>query len=187
MRFWTRPLATLAVAGLFAAPARAADAPIKEGDKAPDIELQATQIEKALPDKKGAKTLKLSDLKGKKNVVLFFYPKAMTRGCTVESCGFRDVNEQFTKIDTVILGISTDNLDLQQQFTDKEKLNFPLLADPEKKLTKAFGALRPDGNMAQRYTYVIDKEGKVRKVYTTVSPQGHPEEVLKFVKENLAK
>jgi thioredoxin-dependent peroxiredoxin len=158
--------------------------PPKEGEKAPDIELQATQIDKVKP---GAKTLKLSDFStgaNRKNVVLFFYPKAMTPGCTVESCGFRDVSADLAKLDTVVIGISTDPLDLQQQFTDKEKLNFPLFADPEKKATQAYGALSPRG-MASRYTFVIDKQGTVRKVYTTVSPQNHPAEVVKFVKENL--
>jgi len=186
MRLWTRSLAAFALAGLIAAPSPAADAPPKEGDKAPDVALPATQIEKVLPEKKDAKALKLSDLRGKKNVVLYFYPKAMTRGCTIESCGFRDVSDQLSKLDTVVIGISTDTLADQQQFTDKEKLNFPLLADPDKKVTQAFGALSPRG-VAQRYTFVIDKTGTVRKVYTTVNPQAHPEEVVKYVKENLAK
>ena len=91
------------------------------------------------PIKKGDKTLKLSDLKGKKNVVLFFYPKAMTRGCTIESCGFRDVADKLAALDTVVIGISVDKLDDQQKFTDKEHLNFPLLADDTKAVTKAFG------------------------------------------------
>jgi peroxiredoxin Q/BCP len=164
----------------------AADAPPKEGSPAPDVNLPATQIEKALPDKKGEKTLKLSDLKGKKNVVLFFYPKAMTRGCTIESCGFRDVAEKLADLDTVVIGISTDKVEDQQKFTDKEKLTFPLLADSGKEATKAFGALGANG-MASRYTFVIDKQGTIRKVYTKVSPNSHPDEVVKFVKENLAK
>src|ERR1700741_4152566 len=105
-----------------------ADAPkVEEGTPAPDFELQATQIDKILPDKKDAKTLSLKDLKGK-TVVLFFYPKAMTRGCTIESCGFRDKAEEFAKENTVVLGISTDTLDDQDKFTKKEKLSFPLLA-----------------------------------------------------------
>jgi peroxiredoxin Q/BCP len=85
-----------------------------------------------------------------------------------------------------VIGISTDPLDKQQEFTDKEKLNFPLFADPDKKAVQAYGALSQRG-MASRYTFVIDKQGVVRKVYTTVNPQNHPEEVLKFVKEHLAK
>lgn len=183
MHRWTRAFASLAIFGLSAA-AIAADAPPKEGSPAPDISLPATQIEKALPAKKGEKTLKLSDLKGKKNVVLFFYPKAMTRGCTIESCGFRDVADKLAALDTVVIGISVDKLEDQQRFTDKEKLNFPLLADDGKEATKAFGALGTSG-MASRYTFIIDKQGTIRKVYTKVSPNMHPEEVVTFVKENL--
>jgi peroxiredoxin Q/BCP len=177
---------TTAFAGLFATVAFAADAPPKEGSPAPDINLPATQVEKVLPDAKGATTLKLSDLKGKKNVVLFFYPKAMTPGCTVESCGFRDVTDKFAALDTVVIGISTDKLGDQQKFTDKENLNFPLVADSDKEATRAYGALSPRG-VASRCTFVIDKEGVVRKVYKMVTPKTHPEEVLKFVKEHLAK
>jgi peroxiredoxin Q/BCP len=179
-------IAAAALAGLFGAVALAADAPPKEGSPAPDINLPATQVEKALPDAKGTKTLKLSDLKGKKNVVLFFYPKAMTSGCTVESCGFRDVADKLAKLDTVVIGISVDKLEDQQKFTDKEHLNFPLFAYTDKEATKAYGALSARGS-ASRYTFVIDKEGMIRKVYTTVTPKNHPEEVVKFVKENLAK
>jgi thioredoxin-dependent peroxiredoxin len=155
------------------------------GKPAPAFDLPATNVGAALPDKKEAKKISLKDLRGK-NVVLFFYPKAMTRGCTIESCGFRDKAEQFAKLDTVVLGISTDNLADQGKFTEKEKLNFPLLADDEKVVTKAYGALSPRG-MASRYTFVIDKKGVLRKVYTTVTPKNHPEQVLHYVKENLAR
>ena len=181
MNRWTTALAVaLAAAAVVAVVA----APPKEGAPAPDINLPATQVEKVLPDAKG--TLKLSDLKGKKNVVLYFYPKAMTSGCTVESCGFRDLADKFAALDTVVVGISTDTLSDQQKFTDKEGLNFPLIADSDKSATKAYGALNARG-MASRYTFVIDKQGVVRKEYLQVNPKSHPEEVLKYVKENLAK
>ncbi|MFO0846501.1 MAG: peroxiredoxin [Gemmataceae bacterium] len=155
------------------------------GKPAPAFDLPATSIDTVLPGRKDAPSLSLKDLRGK-NVVLFFYPKAMTKGCTVESCGFRDRVEKFAAADTVIVGISTDNLDAQDQFTRKEKLSFPLLADPEKKVTKAYGALGPRG-IASRYTFVIDKKGVLRKVYTTVTPAKHPDEVLEYVKDHLAK
>jgi peroxiredoxin Q/BCP len=157
----------------------------EEGKAAPAIELPATSITTVLPDKKDAKTLSLKDLEGKKNVVLFFYPKAMTKGCTVESCGFRDKVADFAKLDTVIIGISNDTLELQQKFTDEHKLNFPLFADTEKTTTKAYGAMGK--TYPQRYTFVIDKKGILRKVYTKVTPAKHPEEVLEFVKGTLAK
>src|SRR5262249_41841640 len=138
---WTRLVALtflVAAAGL----ARAEDdAKLPEvGKPAPAIDLPATSVGTVLPDKKDAKTLNLKDLHGK-NVVLFFYPRAMTKGCTVESCGFRDRVDKFAALDTVVLGISTDTVDLQDQFTKKEKLSFPLLADSKKEVTKAYGAL----------------------------------------------
>ncbi len=160
-----------------------------EGKPAPNLTLTVTdQIAKVLPGKKAGDTISLKDFQGEKgkNVVLFFFPKAMTKGCTIESCGFRDQTAEFAKLDTVVIGISTDKLDDQKKFTDKENLNFPLLADPEKKATEAFGALGGNG-FASRYTYVIDKKGTIRKVYTTVSPDKHPQEVLTYIKENLAK
>jgi peroxiredoxin Q/BCP len=156
------------------------------GKPAPDIKLPATQIDKVLPDAKDKKELSLKDLKGK-NIVLFFYPKSMTPGCTIESCGFRDKVADFAKEDTVIIGVSTDPMKLQEQFTKKEKLTFPLFADADKKAAKAYGALNEQRGMANRYTYVIDKKGVVRKIYTKVSPSDHPAEVLKFVKDELSK
>ena len=157
---------------------------LKEGDMAPDVDLAATQIDKVLPGKKGAKTMSLKDFQGAngKNVVLFFYPKAMTKGCTIESCGFRDKVEEFAKLDTVVIGISTDTLEDQAKFTEKESLKTPLFADPDKKVTTAFGALNTTG-LAKRYTFVIDKKGVVRKIYTMVTPAKHPDEVLTFIKE----
>jgi peroxiredoxin Q/BCP len=180
------PAALLALAF----PLLAADEPskVEVGKPAPEIELPATQIEKVLPDKKDGKTLKLSDFsKGvnAKNVVLFFYPKAMTPGCTRESCKFRDLNKEFAKLDTVILGISTDKLDEQKQFTDKENLNFPLFADADKQITKAYGVLNPTRGMANRSTFVIDKKGIVRKIYASAKPDENPKEVLDWIKENL--
>jgi peroxiredoxin Q/BCP len=158
---------------------------VEEGKPAPTVELAATQIDKVLPDKKDARTLNLKDLQGKKNVVLFFYPKAMTPGCTLESCGFRDKVDDLAKLDTVVIGISTDKLEDQQKFTDKEKLNFPLLADSDKKIAEAFGVLSPNG-FASRQTFIIDKKGVVRKIYTKVTPKDHPEEVVSYIKEKLS-
>lgn len=166
-------LAAVLTLGLFAMSTIAAEPP-KVGDPAPDIALKATQIQKALPDSK-ADTLSLKDLKGKKNVVLFYFPKALTKGCTIESCGFRDLMAEFDKADTVVIGFSADTVELQQKFTDTEKLNFPLFADTDKKLMTAMG-------VKGRATWVIDKEGKVAKVYDKVTVASHPKEVLEFVK-----
>jgi len=167
-------------------PVRAEEGGLPEvGKPAPSFDLPATSIDKALPDKKDASKLSLKDLRGK-NVVLFFYPRAMTKGCTIESCGFRDRVEKFTGQDTVIVGISNDSLERQELFTKKEKLSFPLLADTDKSVTKAYGALS-SGGFPSRYTFVIDKKGVLRKVYTKVSPATHPDEVLEYVKDELNK
>src|SRR5204863_4993615 len=121
---------------------------VKVGDKFPDLQLKAAQVDKV---KKDAKTISISDLKGK-NVVVFFYPKADTPGCTVESCGFRDKAEKFAALDTVAIGISTDTVADQQKFTDKFKLTTPLFADADKKVAKAYGVLNEKGR-ANRWTF----------------------------------
>jgi peroxiredoxin Q/BCP len=178
-------VALLALAALAApTPADDKDAKVEVGKPAPPIDLPATNIGSVLPDKKGAKSLSLADLKGK-NVVLFFYPKALTSGCTIQSCGFRDRVKDFAKLDTVVIGISTDPVALQQKFTDTNELNFPLFADADKKVAREYGVLTARG-MAARTTFVIDKKGVVRKVYNNANAKGNPEEVLRYVRDSLA-
>jgi peroxiredoxin Q/BCP len=160
----------------------------REGEPAPMVQLPAAYGGKEIGDKKDGQALNLQDFQGKKNVVLFFFPKAMTQGCTIESCGFRDVIDKFARLDTVVIGISTDSVDLQKQFIAKEKLNFPLLADADKQISKRFGVLNEQQGFANRVTFVIDKQGNIAKVFPKVNPRArHPEEVLKFVKEGLQK
>ena len=142
------------------------------GELAPDF---------ALTDQQGRKVT-LSEYRGKKNVVVFFYPKAMTPGCTVESCGFRDAAADFPK-DTVILGASADDAKLQQEFITKEKLTYPLLCDTESKLIKALGIEHARGKIPQRVTFVVGKDGTIKKIYPSVpTPKAHAAEVLAFVK-----
>ena len=153
---------------------------VKVGDKFPDVALAAAQIDKV---KKDAKTISIADLKGKV-VVIFFYPKALTKGCTVESCGFRDLMkaEDFPK-DVVLLGASGDTVEKQQEFIDKEKLPMALLADTEQKLMKELGILSKAGaTTPKRMTFVVDKEGKIAKIYEKVDVNKHPKDVLEFVK-----
>ena len=178
-------LLSLACLALLSAPALA-QLP-HPGEPAPNVELPVANAGKALPGKMDGDTVNLSDFKGKKNIVLFFYPKAMTPGCTKESCGFRDIQEKFAKLNTVVIGISTDPVNLQKQFIQKEGLNFPLLADADKSIAKRFGVLNEQRGFANRVTFVIDKAGNIAKVYDKVNPQGHPEEVLRFVEEKLGK
>jgi peroxiredoxin Q/BCP len=150
------------------------------GSKAPEIELVAVS--------NGGKkeTVRISDYKDKKNVVLAFYPKAMTKGCTIECNALSKVNEKFAKLDTVVFGISTDDETSQDKFIAKESLQIPLLADPDKKITTKLGALSARG-FANRYTYVIDKKGNIAKVYTKVAPATHAEEVLTYIEKELSK
>jgi peroxiredoxin Q/BCP len=171
--------AVLALACVGLTAAQDESAKVEVGKPAPAFDLPATQINKALPDKKDAKTISLKDFENKKNVVLFFFPKA-----TIECCGYRDRAEQFAQLDTVLLGISVDPLDAQVQFTEKEKLTYPLLADTDKKTAKAYGVLSPRG-FANRATFVIDKKGIVRQVYPNANATKNAEEVLTWVKENL--
>lgn len=175
-----RLAALAAVAVLSGALARADDTKlaVKVGDKFPDVPLAAAQIDKI---KKGAKTVSVADLKGK-NVVVFFYPKALTKGCTVESCGFRDIAKEFPA-DTVLVGASGDDQALQQKFIDTHMLPMGLLCDTDLKLINSLGIRgSATGKTPKRVTFVVDKEGKIAKIYETVKPSDHPKEVLAFVK-----
>lgn len=157
--------------------AGAAEDKVKVGDPFPDVPLSAAQIDKV---KSGAKTLSIADLKGK-TVVVFFYPRALTGGCTTESCGFRDVmkDADFPK-DVVILGASNDDVPLQQKFIDVNMLPYPLLADTKMELINKLGIAGK--NAAKRVTYVVDKNGKIAKIYDNVQVKTHPKEVIEFVK-----
>lgn len=155
---------------------------VKVGDSFPDVPLAATQIEQI---KKNAKTVSIKDLHGK-IVVVFFYPRAMTPGCTVESCGFRDLAKEFPK-DVVLLGASSDTVAKNDEFTKKETLTYPLLCDPDLKLIQSLGIQSPKGKAAQRLTFVVGPDGKIAKIYEKVTPKDHPKEVLAFVKELAAK
>jgi len=168
------------VATVFGAAAMADDSKlkVKEGDAFPNVPLGAAQIEKAIATK-DAKTVSIADLKGK-TVVVFFYPRASTGGCTAESCGFRDIAEKFPK-GTVILGASNDAEPKQLKFIADNKLPFALLCDTENKLIKELGIANANGMAAQRITFIVNPEGKIAKIYTKVTPKDHPAEVLKDV------
>jgi peroxiredoxin Q/BCP len=174
-----RPLCAAVLAGLCLSAAAADDTKlkVKAGDRFPDIPLPAVQAGKVKP---GADALSVADLKGKV-VVVFFYPKALTRGCTVESCGFRDLAGEFPK-DAVVLGASADDKALQQKFIDAHNLPFPLLCDTDRKLIRELGILSANGRTPQRVTFVVGKDGTIAKVYDKVDPAKHPKEVLELVK-----
>lgn len=138
-----------------------------------------------------ADTVSLADFKGKKNVVLYFYPKAMTPGCTVQACGLRDSAEQLAAHDTVVLGVSPDPVNRLQKFIDKESLNFTLLSDEDHAVADKYGAWGPKKFMGREYdgilrqTYIIDKDGKLRHVMDKVKTKTHHDDVLGWIRDNL--
>lgn len=142
-------------------------ADLTTGDAAPDVEFNLT----------GGETARLSDYQGKW-VVLYFYPKAHTPGCTKESCSLRDGYEEIRKRGAVVLGVSIDDLEKQESFKEKYELPFDLVADESKQTAIAFDVLAMGGLMAKRVTYVIDPEGRIAHVFNRVNVARHQEEVL---------
>lgn len=134
--------------------------------------------------------ISLEDYLGKKNVVLYFYPRDNTKGCTIEASEFRDLHEEFEKLDTIILGISKDSLKSHAKFIDKLDLQFLLLSDEDKKVHEIYDVLKPKKMYGKEYigversTFIIDKEGNIVKEFRKVKAKGHAEEVLNFIKEN---
>jgi peroxiredoxin Q/BCP len=139
--------------------------PLSVGDTAPSFTAKDTH----------GNTVSLSDFAGK-TVVLYFYPKDDTPGCTKEACGFRDAYADYQGKDIVVLGVSMDDEASHQQFTEKFNLPFPLLADTDGAITKAYDV--DGGGYAKRVTYVIDGSGKISKVYTTVKTDSHANDIL---------
>jgi peroxiredoxin Q/BCP len=142
--------------------------PLQEGSSAPAFKLHAAD----------GSTVELSGYKGKKNVIVYFYPKDDTPGCTQEACGFRDDISKIMAKDAVVLGISTDNLASHDAFGRKFNLNFPLLSDTDGAVFKAYDAYNEERKMSRRVTAVIDKAGKIMKYFAAVHPEGHSQEVL---------
>jgi peroxiredoxin Q/BCP len=137
------------------------------------------------------KTISLADYVGKKNVVVYFYPKAMTPGCTVQACGIRDAKNEFSSVDTVVLAVSPDSVDRLVKFEDKQELNFDLLSDEDHAVTESFGAWGLKKFMGREYmgvlrsTFVIDKQGNIAMVMEKVKTKTHDQDVLDWIKSNL--
>lgn len=133
----------------------------------------------------------LKDFKGEKNVVLYFYPKAMTPGCTVQACGIRDTKKKFASSKTVVLGVSPDEPKRLVKFIEKEGLNFDLLSDPDHSIADKYGAWGPKKFMGKEYdgilrtTFIIGKDGKLKHVMDKVKTKSHHDDVLGWIKENL--
>jgi peroxiredoxin Q/BCP len=166
-------LAFLFVAGTWLCSANAAQMP-KVGDKAPLITGK---------DQDG-KSWKLADVVGKKVVLLYFYPKDDTPGCTKEACGFRDRISDLKKENVEVIGVSFDSPESHQKFISKYSLNFPLLADTDGKIAETYGTKMADKNMARRVSFLIGKDGKIAHITDTPSADTHLSEMQQAV-ENL--
>jgi len=147
------------------------------GRPAPDFSLPATTGE----------NISLRQFKGKKTVVLYFYPKDETPGCTREACDFRDHTAEFERSNVVILGVSTDSLESHQHFREKQKLPFPLLVDENAAVSKLYGVYKQKNLYGkkslgiERTTFVIDRTGRVAQIWPKVKVDGHVQDVLEFV------
>ncbi|HEU5142094.1 MAG TPA: thioredoxin-dependent thiol peroxidase [Solirubrobacterales bacterium] len=151
---------------------------LQAGDRAPDFEL---------PDQKG-EPVKLSDLKGQ-TVVLFFYPRADTPGCTTQACGIRDRSDEYAKARARVIGVSPDSVEDVKKFADKYELDFTLLADADHAVAEAFGTWVEKSMYGKKYwgvqraTFVIDGGGTIAKVFPKVSPKTHDDVVLDALAE----
>lgn len=149
---------------------------LKEGDKAPDFTAQTN----------GGNSLSLTDFQGK-HLILYFYPKDDTPGCTKEACAFRDDFSEFEKHGAVVLGVSTDPVKKHEKFVDKYGLPFRLLADPDKKIVEAYGVWGEKVFMGMRYqgthrvTFLIGPDGRIKKIWRKVKPAEHAREILELL------
>jgi thioredoxin-dependent peroxiredoxin len=148
-----------------------------EGSKAPDFDLPASN----------GGNMALKDLKGK-NVVVYFYPKDDTPGCTVEACGLRDSYKEIEKLGAVILGVSPDSVTSHGKFISKFQLPFTLLADEDKKMCRDYGVWVEKSMYGKKYmgvartTFIIDKKGAIAKVFEKVKPEGHDQAIIAALK-----
>ncbi|MGE5679470.1 MAG: peroxiredoxin [Bacillota bacterium] len=143
---------------------------LKEGQPAPNFTLQDAY----------GKSYTLSSYKGKTPVVIYFYPKASTPGCTKEACSFRDNISKFNEQDIPVFGVSVDSKEKIKEFIDQYKLNFPLLSDESKNVSREYGVLNKLG-VSSRITFIIDKEGKINTILRDVDVNKHSEDVYPIV------
>jgi peroxiredoxin Q/BCP len=150
---------------------------LEAGDKAPDFSLPASTGE----------TISLKDYLGKKRVVLYFYPKDNTSGCTKEACSFRDHLDAIQDKETAVLGVSPDSLKSHDKFIEKHNLNFPLLSDEDHSVAEAYGAWGEKSMYGKKYmgiirkTFVIDKDGKIEQAFHKVKAAEHGTEILNLL------
>jgi len=140
------------------------------GDNAPDFTAESTQGKTSLKDYRG------------KNVVLYFYVKDQTPGCTMQSCSLRDGIDKIKSYGTEVLGVSTDDLASHNKFMTAYNLNFPLIADPDFKISKAYGVFNEERKASRRVTFVIDKNGVIKHIFPEVDVRAHADEVIEVLK-----
>lgn len=153
----------------------------KVGNLAPAFTLQ---------DQNGDK-VSLKDFKGEKNVVLYFYPKASTPGCTTQACGIRDHQAEFNEVDTVVLGVSPDPVAKIMRFVEKQELNFTLLSDEDHAIADKYGCWGLKKFMGREFmgilrtSFIIGKDGRLKHVVDKVKTKSHHDQVLDYIRENL--
>ena len=148
-------------------------AELKIGDKAPDF---------SLLDEQG-RPVSLKDYLGKNVVVLYFYPKDFTSGCTTEACSFRDSYKPYREKGAVVIGVSLDSVESHKKFSEKYALPFAILSDNRKEVAKAYGVLGIGGLVAKRVTFIIDKDGTIARIFPKVDVKNHSEQVLQALDE----
>jgi thioredoxin-dependent peroxiredoxin len=175
MKGFVRTVTAAALLLLLAGAAVAAEAP-KVGDPAPDFTLSNQE----------GKQVSLKDFRGKW-VVLYFYPKDFTQGCTIEARGFQRDQQQYLDRNAQVIGVSLDTEESHKKFCEAEGLTFQLLADPKHEAAEKYDSLNVARGVAQRNTFVIDPKGRIAEVFTGVNPNKHSEEVLAKLEEAGAK
>jgi thioredoxin-dependent peroxiredoxin len=146
---------------------------LKTGDPAPDFNLKGSD----------GKTYKLSDFKGKQPVVVAWFPKAFTPGCTIECKTMKEQGEKLKAYDVAYFTASVDDAETNRKFAESLNLDYPILSDPTKETAKAYGVLKPEGNYANRWTFFIDKDGKIAHVDKAVKPAEHADAISNQLKE----
>jgi peroxiredoxin Q/BCP len=146
---------------------------LKIGDAAPDFSLM---------DENG-RPVSLKEFLGKKVVVLYFYPKDFSPGCTAEACSFRDNYKPYEEKGAVVIGVSLDSVESHSKFSQKYNLPFAILSDRSKEVARAYGVLGIGGLLAKRVTFIINKEGRITHIFTKVDVRRHSEEVLRALEE----
>lgn len=149
------------------------DSVAKEGEQAPPFTLKASD----------GKEYSLADFAGKKAVVIAWYPKAFTGGCRLECLSFRDSGEEIQKFDVAYFTASVDDVETNTKWAKELELNYPVLCDPEKKVARAYGVVHKGRDVAERWTFIIDKEGIVRHIDKKVNTKTHGEDIVKMLEK----